>query len=122
MYKLEENDSFYYNWSTYYFKHQDYIVAINNPYHLDKMTINTFNVVHKTFTSTTPLTLVNYNELEHVDYLYDYTTKCIAIDVTNKRLAKTTKMPYMISEIDGNYITIGKKGDLFYIFHSHLLV
>lgn len=123
-YDIINKDSFYNNWNVKYFKHEDNIIVVNNYDYEEstKLYIKTFNIITKQFTSNEEFNYVNNEILKDIVYLYNDYTYGIILDVVNKQWSKTSNYPYFIREIDGNYITICKSFDKFYIFHSHTWV
>ena len=125
---ITENDSFYSNWNTHYFFDNNVITGIqmhHYPIELMRMnngfkniTMNTFNCETNTFTPNEELTFVNYENLKEITHFFDYITYIYVFDTKNKQYAKTSEFPYLISEIDGNYITSCRLGNKIYIFHS----
>ena len=129
--KINQEDSFYRNWNAHYFKHEDNIVGITSQRRIFDTSqrrifdtsydifMNAYHIKTKQFTPTIKLTYVNYNDLKQVDYLYDHVDYAIVIDVDEEQWSKTSRFPYYISEIDGNYICCCKKENQYFIFHSH---
>lgn len=118
-YKVKKKDSFYYDLNVIHFQYNELIIGLHNWYDENKICMNTFNILTKEFTNLERLPLVEYNQLESISEIYDHTSWSIALDFKNKKCAKTSNYPYMISETDGNTIEFCKKDDIFYIFHSY---
>src|SRR5918993_1143530 len=103
-YKVDKKDSFYYNWNVSYYQYNELIIGLHNWYDENNISMNSFNIETKEFTNIEKLTKVEYNELEEVSTIYDHNCYSLAFDFKNKKYAKTSHYPYMISEIEGNMI------------------
>ena len=117
-YNVCENDSFYLNWNYEYFLKNKSIMGMKYDYSSKEMAINKFDCDSKSFTPTEKINQINYENFKQVTYFSEYFTCGFVIDAENKQFSKTSKFPYLISEIDGNYITSCTLNNKIYIFHS----
>ena len=121
-YKINKNDSFYRNCNSVYFKHENLIISIDINYYFrnNMIKINTYNIDTNEFTPNDIFNKVEYSKLTKVDHIFNANEYGVAIDVQNKMFSNTIKYPYLISEIDGNHVTLCKHNNIFYIFHSEI--
>ena len=95
-------------------KYKHFIIGFQN-IHFDELLMIKCNVNDKTFIKEK---LTHVDEVKNVDLEYDFGNCLLFIDVENKQCSKSIKYPYLISELDGNYITSTKVHDNIYTFHS----
>ena len=123
---INQDDSFYSNWGTQYFLEGSTVIGITIQYHgleiCDSsptgLVMNSFNYQTKLFTPDEELTEVDYDLIGDITLFFDYLTYMFVINTVTKQYAKTTEFPYLISEIDGNYIVSCRLNTKIYIFHS----
>lgn len=118
-YEVKERDSFAKNFNMHHFQYQNLIVGISRYYYYSghRIIVNTFDIETSKFTEFEEFIQVKYEELKNISYMFDM-DRIILIDMINKQYSCSCNFPFMISEIDGNYITSCRDNDYYYIFHS----
>lgn len=120
-YKITENDPFY-KGNT--FKNcGNKIIRINKTYTSDyknivSIYVSVFDCNTMQFSSKYESKFVEYHNLRTVSCYEIDSTEMILIDIENMEYTITSKFPYLISEIDGNFIESCKINNKIYIFHS----
>jgi len=121
-YKIKDTDSFC-HYQMEYIKHNNLIVGLkrvyNNGNREPSFEVTSFDCDTLEFSQSEILQFVDFDKLKTVSNFYEHFTFLYLIDMENKQYTKSSKFPYFITEIDGNAITLCKKDDEIYIFHSH---
>jgi len=120
-YKITENDPFYKG--SQFKQCGNKIIQINIKYtddykNIANIFISTFDCEILKFSPKCEIEFVEYCTLKTVSCYLIECTDMILIDVENMKYTVTSKFPYLISEIDGNWIESCMMDNKIYIFHS----
>ncbi len=122
-YKITENDPFYKGWVFKSCGNESKIIGINKKYtndykNIDNIYISTFNCETLDFSPKCEIKFTEYDDFKTVSCYLIECTNMILIDIENMKYTITNKFPYLISEIDGNFIESCTMNNNIYVFHS----